>query len=160
MRGFNEVAGFPKVIGAIDGTLIPFRTPFENEHLYVCHKGFHAINVMATCNARLLFTNVVAKWHGLTHDSAVFNASMLNIHLESGDLLEYLNKDLDALIFLVGQCSLGLVDAAKSSLQQLSYATCVSLIIPHCQKLRGLLKEMMIIRKSAMSHQAPVVVSQ
>ena len=74
MRGFNEVAGFPKVIGAIDGTLIPFRTPFKNEHLYVCHKGFHAINVMATCNARLLFTNVVAKWHGLTHDSAVFNA--------------------------------------------------------------------------------------
>lgn len=84
MRGFYELAGFPKVIGAIDGTLIPIRTPFKNEHLYVCHKGFHAINVMATCNARLLFTNVVAKWHGSTHDSAVFNASMLNIHLESG----------------------------------------------------------------------------
>jgi len=51
MRGFYELAGFPKVIGAIDGTLIPIRTPFKNEHLYVCHKGFHAINVMA-------------KWHG------------------------------------------------------------------------------------------------
>ena len=84
MRGFYELAGFPKVIGAIDGTLIPIRTPFKNEHLYVCHKGFHPINVMATCNARLLFTNVVAKWHGSTHDSAVFNASMLNIQLESG----------------------------------------------------------------------------
>ena len=78
----------------------------------------------------------------------------------SKDLLEYLNKDLDALIFVVGRCSLILVDAAKSSLQQLSYTTCVSLIIPHCQKLRGLLKVMMIIRKSAMSHQAPEVVSQ
>ena len=78
----------------------------------------------------------------------------------SKDLLEYLNKDLDALIFVVGRCSLILVDAAKSSLQPLSYTTCVSLIIPHCQKLRGLLKVMMIIRKSAMSHQAPEVVSQ
>ena len=44
-----------------------------------------------------------------------------------------------------------LVDAAKSSLQQLSYTTCVSLIIPHCQKLRGLLKVMMIIRKSSIA---------
>ena len=84
MRGFYEVGGFPKVIVAIDGTLIPIRTLFKNEHLYVCHKGFHAINVMATCNARLLFTNVFAKCHGPTHDSAVFNASLLNIHLESG----------------------------------------------------------------------------
>jgi len=55
------------------------------------------------------------------------------------DLLEYFNKDLDALIFLVGQCSLVLVDAAKSSFQQLSYTTCVSLIIPPCQKLWDLL---------------------
>ena len=80
MRGFYELAGFPKVIGAIDETLIPIRTSFKNEHLYVCHKGFHVINVMATCNATLLFTNVVAKWHGSTHDSAVFNASVLNIN--------------------------------------------------------------------------------
>jgi len=84
MRGFYELAGSPKVIGTIDGTLIPIWTSFKNEHLYVCHKVFRAINVMATCNARLLFTNVVAKWHGSTHDSAVFYASMLNILLESG----------------------------------------------------------------------------
>lgn len=84
MKEFYEIAGFPKVIGAIDGTLIPIRTPYENEHLYVCHKGYHAINVMAVCDANLAFTNVVAKWHGAAHDSAVFNSSMLQIHLESG----------------------------------------------------------------------------
>ena len=79
----------------------------------------------------------------------------------SKDLLEYLNTDLDALIFLVGQCSLVLVDAAKSSLEQLSYTTCVSLVTPLCQKLWNFLKVMMIIiRKSAKSHEAPVVVSQ
>ena len=49
-------------------------------------EGFRAINVnvIARCIAKLLFTNVVAKWHGSTHDSAAFYASMLNILLESG----------------------------------------------------------------------------
>lgn len=54
-----------------------------------------------------------------------------------------------------------LVDAAKSSLQQPSYTTCVSLIIPSCQKPWGPLTMMiMIMRRSIMSHQAPVVLSQ
>ena len=83
MREFYGIAGFPKVIGAIDGTLIPIRTPAKEEHLYVCHKGYHAINVMAVCDADLKFTNLVAKWHGSAHDSAVFNSSMLQVHLET-----------------------------------------------------------------------------
>ena len=84
MREFYEIAGFPKVIGAIDGTLIPIRAPHENEHLYVCHKGYHAINVMAVCDANMAFTNIVAKWQGAAHNSAIFNSSLLQIHLESG----------------------------------------------------------------------------
>ena len=76
------MAGFPNVIGPIDGMLIPIRTPSKDEHLYVCHKGYHAINVMAVSDASLKFTNIVAKWHGSAHDSAVFNSSMLNVHLE------------------------------------------------------------------------------
>lgn len=84
MKDFYEIARFPKVIGAVDGTLIPIRSPHKEEHLFVCHKGYHAINVMAVCDAKLMFTNIVAKWHGSTHDSAVFNSSMLQIHLESG----------------------------------------------------------------------------
>ena len=84
MREFYEIAGFPKVIGAIDGTLIPIRAPHENEHLYVCHKGYHAINVRAVCDANMAFTNIVAKWQGAAHDSAIFNSSLLQIHLESG----------------------------------------------------------------------------
>ena len=83
MRNFYTLAGFPKVIGAIDGTLIPIRAPSKEEHLYVCHKGYHAINVMAVCNAEMRFTNLVAKWHGSAHDSAVFNASALQLHMET-----------------------------------------------------------------------------
>ena len=44
MTNFYSIGAFPKVIGAIDGTLIPIRAPAKEEHLYVCHKGFHAIN--------------------------------------------------------------------------------------------------------------------
>ena len=83
MRDFYAIAGFPKVVGAIDGTLIPIKAPSKEEHLYVCHKGYHAINVMAVCNADMKFTNLVAKWHGAVHDSAVFNASSLQQHMQS-----------------------------------------------------------------------------
>ena len=83
MKNFYTLAGFPKVIGAIDGTLIPIRAPSKEEHLYVYHKGYHAINVMAVCNADMRFTNLVAEWHGSAHDSAVFNASALQQHMET-----------------------------------------------------------------------------
>ena len=69
-------------MGAIDGTLIPIRAPAKEEHLYVCHKGFHAINVMAVCEAQMRFTNLVAKWHGSVHDSTIFNGSALQIHMQ------------------------------------------------------------------------------
>ena len=84
MADFYEITDLPRIIGAVDGSLIPIRAPCNQEHLFVCHKGFHAINVMAVCNAHLRFTNVVSKWHGSTHDSAVFNSSVLKCHLETG----------------------------------------------------------------------------
>lgn len=101
---------------------------------------------------------ILIRWHLMPKGN--IKRHTLKQGMWSKDLLEYLNKDLDALIFLVGQMQFSPSYPSKSSLQQLSYTTCVSLIIPHCQKLRDLLKVMMIIRKSAMSHQAPVVVSQ
>lgn len=57
MTDFYRIAGMPRVIGAVDGSLIPIRAPHHEEHLYVCHKGFHVINAMAVCNAQLSFTN-------------------------------------------------------------------------------------------------------
>ena len=74
----------PRVIGAVDGSLIPIRAPYNNEHMYVCHNGFHAINAMAVCNAKLSYTNFVCSWQGSVHDLAVFNDSMLHAHLEKG----------------------------------------------------------------------------
>ena len=48
-QGFYSIANFPRVVGAVDGTLIPIKAPSEDEHLYVTQKGFHGINVQGIC---------------------------------------------------------------------------------------------------------------
>ena len=54
-------------------------------NICMCHKGFHAINAMAVCNAHLSFINIVCRWHRSVHDSAIFNTSILHAHnLEGG----------------------------------------------------------------------------
>ena len=53
-------------------------------NISVCHKGFHAINVMTVCNAHLSSTNFVCIWHGSVHDSTIFNASYFQACMEGG----------------------------------------------------------------------------
>ena len=52
-HGFFLLARFPRVIGAIDGTLIQIKKPQHDELAYVCRKGYHAINVQAICDVNL-----------------------------------------------------------------------------------------------------------
>ena len=59
MADFYKTAGMPRVIGAVNGLLIPIKAPHDQEHLYVCHKSFHFRDTMAVCNAQLSFTNCV-----------------------------------------------------------------------------------------------------
>ncbi|XP_045557275.1 putative nuclease HARBI1 [Salmo salar] len=42
---FHRIAGFPGVIGCIDGIYIPITAPSVNEGEYVNRKSFHSINV-------------------------------------------------------------------------------------------------------------------
>lgn len=72
-QGFYDIAGFPNILGCIDGTLIPIVAPSGiNEHLYVCRKGFHAINVQLVTDADLRVLNVVCRYPGSTHDSFIW----------------------------------------------------------------------------------------
>lgn len=51
---FLRVANFPNVVGAIDGTLIPIMgMTGDDEHVFVCRKGFHAINMQGIVTADL-----------------------------------------------------------------------------------------------------------
>ncbi|XP_028457689.1 putative nuclease HARBI1 [Perca flavescens] len=69
---FHTIAGFPNVIGCIDGTHIPITAPSENEADYVNRKSIHSINVQIICDAAYLITNVEAKWPGSVHDSRIY----------------------------------------------------------------------------------------
>lgn len=75
---FYKVAHFPNVIGAIDGTQIPIQgMSSDDEHLYICRKGFHSINVQAVVKPDLRFTNAVCKFPGSTHDAYILSSSSL-----------------------------------------------------------------------------------
>ncbi|KAM9845832.1 putative nuclease HARBI1 [Aulostomus maculatus] len=74
---FHRIAGFPTVIGCIDGTHVPITAPSHNEADYVNRKSTHSINVQ-------LLTNVEAKWPGSVHDSRMFCESDLSNRLQRG----------------------------------------------------------------------------
>ena len=86
MRLFEEVAGMPGIIGCIDGVLIPILSPGgQDAELYRCRKNFFALNVMAICDAKMLFTNLVVNWPGSAHDSRIFRESGICAALNRGD---------------------------------------------------------------------------
>ena len=82
---FYNIAQFPSVIGAIDCTHIPIVSPGgDAAEVFRNRKGWFSINVQAVCDARRCFTNVVARWPGSTHDSRIFDNSILRDELERG----------------------------------------------------------------------------
>ena len=83
-REFYNVAGFPGVIGCVDGSHIPIIAPHQDEYAYVNRKNFHSKNIQGICDANLVFLDVVAKWPGSSHDSLILQASQLNDDFEQG----------------------------------------------------------------------------
>ena len=88
-EGFAQRAGFPGVIGAVDGTYIPITGPSEYRDSYICRKGFPAFHLQAVCDSSLKFLDVYSAYPGSVHDSRVFKNSPLYQHLEKEDLRQY-----------------------------------------------------------------------
>ena len=80
------MAGFPNVLGAIDGTLISIIAPKQYENLYVSRKGGHALNILAICDSKMKFSYVVAKYPGATNDAYIWANSRLFTLFERGDI--------------------------------------------------------------------------
>ena len=83
-KEFYKVAGFPGVIGCIDGSHIVIIAPHQDEFAYVNRKKFHSVNIQGICDANLVFLDVMAKWPGSCHDSFTEQASQVNDDFDQG----------------------------------------------------------------------------
>lgn len=70
-----DIAGFPGVVGVIDGTHVRIIAPSEDEAVFVNRKNFHSINVQIVFNAACKILDIVAKWPGSTHDARMLSES-------------------------------------------------------------------------------------
>ena len=65
------------MIGAIDGTHIPIKSPGGNDaELYRNRKGYFSLNVQAIVDSTCKFTDIVVRWPGSTHDATIFNSQI------------------------------------------------------------------------------------
>lgn len=91
---FYNIAGFPNVIGCIDGTHIPIQSPGGNlAELYRNKGGLSSINVQVVCDAKLNIRYLDAHGYGSTEDSIVFENSSLRTQLYSKEIDGHLLGD-------------------------------------------------------------------
>jgi len=83
---FHAAAGFPNVLGAIDGMHIAIKAPSNHEEAFVNRKGVHTINVQAVCDNDMRILNLVAKWPGSSLDSFIWRSSGLRCMFEEGQI--------------------------------------------------------------------------
>jgi len=74
---FFKRAGFPQVVGAVDGCHVAILAPNENPEDYVNRKGFYSIILQGLVDSNYLFRDVYVGWPGKVHDSRVFKNSPL-----------------------------------------------------------------------------------
>ena len=73
---FQRKKGLPHCIGAIDGTHIPIKAPYDNPEQYVNRKKFHSVQLQGVCDADRFFT-VYCAYPGSVHDARVLRNSPL-----------------------------------------------------------------------------------
>lgn len=74
---FEEIAGFPHVIGLIDGSLIFIDAPSNDEPAYVDRKNRHSINLTVVAGPNYEFFYASCKCPGSVHDARALRVSSL-----------------------------------------------------------------------------------
>jgi hypothetical protein len=84
-KEFSEMAGFPDVVGAIDGSHIKIHKPPFSDSSYFNRKKDYSIILQAVVDSDMQFININVGYPGSVHDSRVFKNSALGTAL--GELL-------------------------------------------------------------------------
>lgn len=70
---------YPGAFAFTDGSLIGLAAVSHLiEHAHISRKSSHAINTQFTCDVRMSFLGVNARYPGSTHDSLIWRASLIN----------------------------------------------------------------------------------
>ena len=77
IQQFEDLQGFPGMVGAIDGSHIPITAPAENSNDYINRKKFHSVILQPVCDAELLITDAFCGYPGRVHDARVLRNSPL-----------------------------------------------------------------------------------
>lgn len=83
---FATIADFPNVLGCVDGSQFAIKSPQVNEPAYVNRKGFHAINAQLVCDSNMVFSDIVVRYPGSTHDAFIFQFSGLHRRFREHEL--------------------------------------------------------------------------
>lgn len=74
---FEDRAGFPQVVGAVDGCHVPIIAPQQSPDDYVNRKGFHSLLLQGLVDCDYRFLDICVGWPGKVHDARVFKNSPL-----------------------------------------------------------------------------------
>ncbi|XP_062599737.1 putative nuclease HARBI1 [Saccostrea cucullata] len=91
VKGFKDLKNFPGVIGAIDGSHIPIKTPTHCPENYVNRKLFPSVILQTVCDSKMHLLDVNCGWPGSVHDSRVFKNSELHQRIQNNpeEMLPY-----------------------------------------------------------------------
>ncbi|KAK5643421.1 hypothetical protein RI129_007266 [Pyrocoelia pectoralis] len=86
-RIFYEIAQFPQVIGAVDGTHIRIQSPGgKDSETFRNRKSYFSLNVQGISDASMKFIDIVVRWPGSSHDATIFNSSRVRAKLEQQNI--------------------------------------------------------------------------
>ena len=83
---FFDIAEFPRVLGAVDGTHVKIQSPGGNDgEVFRNRKTYFSINVQCVSDAELNIEDIVVRWPGSAHDSTIFNNSRIRARFENNE---------------------------------------------------------------------------
>ena len=112
---FKQMAGFPGVLGDIDGTHIHFQAPARNQKDYNNRKFFHSLNLLAVCLPNRAFSYTFAGFPGSAHDVRVFRCSDLHTKMNEDPESLFPTTEYHILGDSAFPCSSYLIPAIKSA---------------------------------------------